>query len=74
MSRLQKLGGIAALINVTVAIAMLAVATMLIGVAAMSDPNQLIELAIDNPGPLLLQDGVKLIAAAGLGSSELFKS
>ncbi|MEM7649236.1 MAG: DUF4386 family protein [Cyanobacteria bacterium P01_A01_bin.70] len=64
MSRLQKLGGIAALINVTVAIAMLAVATMLIGVATMSDPNQLIELAIDNPGPLLLQDGLKLIAAA----------
>lgn len=64
MPHLQKLGGIAAFINVAVAIATLAVATMLIGFTAMSDPSKLAELAVHNPTPLLIQDGLKFVSAA----------
>lgn len=42
----------------------LAVAILLIGIPTMADPSKLVELAIDNPTPLVLQDGLKLISAA----------
>jgi hypothetical protein len=64
MPHLQKLGGIAAFINVVVAIATLAVAILLIGFSAIADQNKLVELAIHNPAPLLIQDGLKFISAA----------
>jgi hypothetical protein len=63
MPHLQKLGGIAAFTNVAVAIATLAVASMLIGFTAMSDPSKLAELAVHNPTPLLIQDGLKFVSA-----------
>jgi hypothetical protein len=64
MPHLQKLGGIAAFINVFVAIATLAVAILLIGFSAIADQNKLVELAIHNPLPLLIQDGLKFVSAA----------
>jgi hypothetical protein len=64
MPHLQKLGGVAAFINVAVAIATIAVATMLIDFTAMSDPSKLAELAVHNPTPLLIQDGLKFVSAA----------
>ena len=63
MTHLQKLGGIAAFINVIVLTATLATAVFLIKVSAISDPNRLIDLAIDNPTPLLIQDGLKFVSA-----------
>jgi hypothetical protein len=60
----HKLGSIAAFLNVVVALAMLIVATVLIGFATIADPNKLVELAIHNPTPLLIQDGLKFVSAA----------
>ncbi|NJO43361.1 MAG: hypothetical protein HC769_11740 [Cyanobacteria bacterium CRU_2_1] len=64
MSHLQKFGGIAAFINFVVAIATMAVAILLIGFPAIADQNKLVELAIHNPAPLLIQDGLKFASAA----------
>lgn len=63
MPHLHKIGGIAAFINVVVAIATLATIIFLIGVSAIANPNELIDLAIHNPTPLLIQDGLKLVSA-----------
>lgn len=63
MTHLQKLGGIAAFINVIVVIATLATVIFLIGFSAIADPNKLIDLAIHNPAPLLIADGLKLVSA-----------
>jgi hypothetical protein len=63
MTHLQKLGGIAAFINVIVVMATLATVIFLIGFSALVDPNQLIDLAIYNPAPLLIQDGLKFVSA-----------
>ncbi|MGD1859007.1 MAG: hypothetical protein ACFB0E_03435 [Leptolyngbyaceae cyanobacterium] len=63
MTHLQKLGGIAAFINVIVLIATLATVIFLIGFSAIADPNKLIDLAIHNPTPLLIQDGLKFVSA-----------
>ncbi|MEM1256385.1 MAG: hypothetical protein AAGI69_28445 [Cyanobacteria bacterium P01_H01_bin.21] len=49
--------------TVAVAIATLAVVTMLIGFTAMSDPNKLAEVAVHNPKPLLIQDSLKFVSA-----------
>ena len=62
MTHLQKLGGIAAFVNVIVAMATLATVFFLIGLSAIADPNKLIDLAIHNPAPLLIQDGLKLVS------------
>jgi hypothetical protein len=62
MTHLQKLGGIAAFINVIVAIATLATVIFLIGVSAIADPTKLINLAIHNPLPLLIEDGLKSVS------------
>ncbi|MCC3408914.1 MAG: hypothetical protein JGK17_25740 [Microcoleus sp. PH2017_10_PVI_O_A] len=63
MTHLQKLGGIAAFINVIVVMATLATVIFLIGFSAIADPSKLIDLAIHNPTPLLIQDGLKLVSA-----------
>ncbi|MDB9528667.1 hypothetical protein PN498_21930 [Oscillatoria sp. CS-180] len=64
MTSLQKLGGIAAFLNAIVAIATLAIVVFLIRLSAIADPTKLNELAIHNPLPLLVQDGLKLFSAA----------
>ncbi|MBE7379885.1 MAG: DUF4386 family protein [Leptolyngbya sp. SIO1E4] len=46
------------------AIATLAVAILLIGIPTIADPSKLADLAIHNPLPLLLQDGLKFISVA----------
>lgn len=63
MNYLQKLGGIAAVANVIVAMATLATVFFLIGLPAIADPTKLIDLAIHNPAPLLIQDALKLVSA-----------
>ncbi|WP_293341842.1 hypothetical protein [Microcoleus sp. CAWBG58] len=63
MTHLQKLGGIAAFINIIVVMATLATVIFLIGFSAIADPNKLIDLAIHNPAPLLIEDGLKLVSA-----------
>lgn len=60
---IQQIGGTAAFINVAVTIATLIVAFGFIGVAALSDPNKLMELAIRNPAPLIVQDVLKLVSS-----------
>lgn len=62
MFHLQLLGSIAAFMNAAVMLAALAVAVVLIGVPAMSDPSKLAALALQNPAPLLIQDGFKLVS------------
>lgn len=60
---LQKLGGLAALLNPLAGLAMLVIAVVVIGPAS-ADPVRLAEIAIHDPLPLLLQDGLKLVSAA----------
>jgi len=61
---IQKLGALAAIFNAVVAVAMLVVALVLIGPATLTDPGKLVELAIHNPTPLIIQDALKLVLAA----------
>ncbi len=63
MTHLQKLGSIAAFANVIVAMATLATVVFLIGISAIADPSKLIDLAIHNPAPLLIADGLKFVSA-----------
>lgn len=60
---IQQIGGTAAFMNVAVTMATLIVAFGFIGITALSDPNKLIELAIHNPAPLVIQDGLKLVSS-----------
>ncbi len=59
-----KMGSIAAFGNALAAGAALFVALFLIGIPALSDPQRLVELAIHNPTPLLLQDALKFLSTA----------
>lgn len=63
MSNIYKIGGIAAFINAVIAIASLSVALGLIGPAALTDSTKLVELAIHNPAPLVIQDLLKFVSA-----------
>ncbi|MEM6521974.1 MAG: hypothetical protein AAF722_21890, partial [Cyanobacteria bacterium P01_C01_bin.70] len=60
---IQKIGGMAAFMNAGIALATLATAVFLIGFSAIANPNELIDLAIRNPTPLLIQDGLKVASA-----------
>lgn len=60
----EKAGGLAAFINAFLAIAALVVAFGLIGPAALTDNAKLVELAISNPAPLIIQDLLKFASAA----------
>jgi len=60
---IQQIGGMAAFMNVAAIMATLIVAFGFIGVAALSDPNKLMELAIHNPAPLIVQDILKIISS-----------
>ncbi|MCC6498881.1 MAG: DUF4386 family protein [Anaerolineales bacterium] len=60
---LQQIGGTAALINVAVTVVTLIVALGFIGAAALADPNKLMELAVRNPTPLIVQDALKVVSA-----------
>lgn len=64
MADIQKLAGMAAFINAAVAVTTLMVAVFAIGLSALADPNKLVDLAIHNPRPLLVQDFLKLVSAA----------
>lgn len=59
-----KLGSIAAFGNAFAAGASLFVALALIGNNALNDPQQLVEFALQNPLPLLLQDALKFLSVA----------
>jgi hypothetical protein len=59
-----KLGGAAAFGNAFAAGASLFVTLSLIGITALNDPQRLVELALHNPLPLLLQDALKFLSAA----------
>lgn len=61
---LQKLSPLAAFLNPLVAVLTLLVAFVLIGPAVMADRALFANLALTNPTPLLLQDGLKLLSAA----------
>jgi hypothetical protein len=63
MTHLQRLGGIAAFVNVLVVMATLATVIFLIGFSAIADPSKLIDLAIHNPAPLLIEDSLKVLSA-----------
>jgi hypothetical protein len=63
---IQQIGGIAAGMNVAVTVTTLIVAIGFIGPAALADPNILMDLAIRNPVPLIVQDVLKLVSA-GIG-------
>jgi hypothetical protein len=67
MAHLQRLGAMAAFVNVIVAIATLAVVVFLIGIPAIADPSRLMDLAIHNPTPLFMADGLKVISAGTSG-------
>ena len=59
----RDLGPLAAFIYAATAIAMFCVALLWIGPAAIADSKKLIELAVTNPTPLIVQDVLKLIMA-----------
>jgi hypothetical protein len=63
VSRVQRIGGVAAFIYAGAAIATLGVAFGLIGPAALADRQKLVDLALTNPTPLLIQDILKFIMA-----------
>lgn len=63
MYSIQKAGVIAAFMNAVVAVAILFVAIVLIGPAVYTDPSKLIDMAIHNPAPLIIQDVLKYMSA-----------
>lgn len=63
MQNLQKISGYAALLNSIVSLAMLTVVFGLIGIAALSDKQKLVDLALNDPLPLILQDALKVLSA-----------
>ena len=62
-SRVQTIGGVAAFIYAGMAIATLGVAFGIIGPAVLADRQKLVDLALTNPTPLLIQDILKFILA-----------
>lgn len=56
-------GGIAAYLNALLAMGALVVVFGLIGPAALTDNTKLVELAINNPAPLFIQDALKFASA-----------
>lgn len=63
MDTLQKAGPFAAFTNAVVAIATLYVALVMIGPDALTDQNKFVEIAVNNPTPLYIQDMLKFISA-----------
>ena len=63
VTRVQRIGGVAALIYAGVAMVTLGVAFSLIGPAVLADRQKLVDLALTNPTPLLIQDILKFIMA-----------
>ncbi len=63
MPKIHKVGGIVAIINAVLAVASLIVAFGLIGAAALTDSSKLVQMAVENPTPLVLQDLLKFAAA-----------
>ena len=63
MDTIQKAGPFAAFTNAVVAIATLYVALVMIGPDALIDQNKFVEIAVNNPTPLYIQDILKFISA-----------
>jgi nicotinamide riboside transporter PnuC len=63
MIHIQKLGGIAACANGIVGMATVVTVVFGIGISTIADPNQLVNLAIHTPAPLLIEDGLKFVSA-----------
>jgi hypothetical protein len=63
MNRLRKIGAYAALTNALAGIATLVVVFGLIGLPALLDNQKLVELAMNNKTPFIIQDILKLISA-----------
>lgn len=63
MGKLQKVGALAAFANALLGVAMLLVVFILIG-PALTDREKFIDMALHNPGPLILQDILKFASAA----------
>src|SRR5688500_4486295 len=57
---------VASLLNAFVGTAASAVAVGMIGVDALVDRARFLRMAVEQPGPILLQDGLKLVAALAL--------
>lgn len=53
----------AALLNAAVALATFGVAVGLIGLGVLFDRERFLRMAVENPGPILLQDTLKLVSA-----------
>lgn len=64
MSDVEKIGGIAAFVNAAASAITLVVAFGLMGLPTLTDRRKLVELAINNPTPLIIQDALKLVSAA----------
>jgi hypothetical protein len=63
MPNLQKIGALAAFVNAVLGVAMLLVAFVLLG-PALTDSEKLIDMALHNPMPLILQDILKFASVA----------
>jgi hypothetical protein len=63
MTNLKKIGAKAAYLNGVVALLTLITAFGFIGVSALVDKEKLIQLALQNPTPLIVQDFLKLLSA-----------
>ncbi len=63
MPHIQRIGGIAAIVNAILAIVSLVVVFGLIGPTALTDSTRLMQMAIENPAPLILQDLLKFVSA-----------
>jgi hypothetical protein len=61
---MNKAGGFAAFTKGVVAIATIYVAAVMIGLEVLTDQKLFVEIAINNPTPLYIQDGLKFIGAA----------
>jgi hypothetical protein len=63
MLNTRRLAGVAAYLNAFVALGTLGVALLLIGPAALADRQTMAALALHNPMPLFIQDGLKIVSA-----------
>jgi hypothetical protein len=63
MSFFQKAGPASAFLNAGLAVLSLFVAFVMIGPAALSDRAVFVDLALHNPAPLFIQDGLKFVSA-----------
>lgn len=59
---MQRIGAGAAIVQAIAALATLGVAVGWIGVSALADGQRIVEIAVRDPAPLIVQDALKLVA------------